>query len=401
MWNRRTVLKTATLAALAPLRPAFAEGMPGITATEIKIGNTMPYSGPLSAYGVGGITFAAFFRMINERGGINGRKINFISLDDGFSPPKTLEQTRKLVEEEGVAFMFQGLGTPTQTAVRPYLNAKGVPQLFVGSPADKWADPEHYPWTIGFNPSYRTESAIYGRYILQTQGPNAKIGILYQNDDFGKDYLIGLKQALGERHGQMIMKEVSYEVTDPTVDSQVVTLQSAGVDVLITAAIPKFAAQTIRKLAELDWKPLHIMANVSTSIASVLVPAGLENAVGLISTIYYKDNSDPHWANDPGMNEWREFINVYLPNADRTDLNYVWPYAPGLTLVQVLKQCGNDLSRANIMRQATNLHRLELPTLLPGITVNTSPTNYRPIRSLQMQRFNGKSWKVFGAVISS
>jgi len=400
MWNRRTVLKTATLAALAPLRPAFAEGMPGITATEIKIGNTMPYSGPVSSYGVIGKQHAAHFRMINDRGGINGRKIDFISLDDGYSPPRTLEQTRRLVEEEGVAFMFQGLGTPTQTAVRPYLNAKGVPQLFLSSGAGKWADPQHYHWTMGFIPSYQTESAIYGKYILQ-QKPDAKIGVLYQNDDFGKDYLVGLREGLGERYGRIVVEEVSYEVTDPTVESQVVTLKLAGADVLITAANPKFVAQAIRKLAELDWKPLHIVTNVSTSIGGVLVPAGLKNSVGLISTIFVKDNSDPQWANDPGMKEWRAFMKAYLPDADMSDNNYVGPYSIDVALVQVLRQCGNDLSRANIMRQAANLHDLELPTTLPGIKATTSPTNYRPIRSLEMIRFNGKSWELFGPVITT
>jgi len=399
MWNRRTLLKTAALGALAPAPPALAQATPGVTATDIKIGNTMPYSGPASAYGVEGTALAAFFRMINARGGINGRKVTFISLDDGYSPPRTLEQTRKLVEEEGVAFLFQGLGTPTQTAVRPYLNANSVPQLFVGSPADKWADPEHYPWTIGFNPSYRTESAIYGRYILQTK-PDARIGVLYQNDDFGKDFLIGLKQGIGEAHAAMLIKEVSYEPTDPTIDSQIVTLQSAGVDVVVTAAIPKFAAQAIRKLAELDWKPLHILASVSTSL-TVLEQAGPASAAGLISARFVKDNTDPQWASDPGMNEWRAFMKTYLPNADSTDLNYVWPYAPCVAVTQVLRQCGSDLSRRNIMRQAANLHDLPAATLLPGITVSTGPANYRPIRAMRMQRFNGQRWELFGSLISS
>jgi branched-chain amino acid transport system substrate-binding protein len=399
MWNRRTLLRTAALAPLALKRPAYSAATPGVTATEIKIGNTMPYSGPASAYGVEGTALAAYFRMINDRGGINGRKITFISLDDGYSPPRTLEQTRRLVEEQGVAFLFQGLGTPTQTAVRPYLNANGVPQLFVGSPADKWADPEDYHWTIGFNPSYRTESAIYGRYILQ-QKPNAKIGVLYQNDDFGRDVLIGLKRCLGEADAAMLVKEVSYEPTDPTIDSQIVTLQSAGADVIITAAIPKFAAQTIRKLAELDWKPLHILASVSSSL-TVLKQAGLENATGLISARFVKDNTDRQWADDPGMNEWRVFMKTYLPNADSTDLNYVWPYAPCVAVTQVLRQCGNDLARENVMRQAADLHDVQAATLLPGIMVNTDPTNYRPIRAMRMQRFNGQRWELFGSLISS
>ncbi|HTU53849.1 MAG TPA: ABC transporter substrate-binding protein [Acetobacteraceae bacterium] len=400
MGNRRKFLKTAALAALAPARPSLAQAMQGVTATEIKIGNTMPYSGPASAYGVVGREHAAFFRMINDRGGINGRRINFISLDDGYSPPRTLEQTRRLVEEEGVAFMFQGLGTAAQTAVRPYLNAEGVPQLFVSTGADKWGDPEHYRWTMGFQPSYRLESAIYGKYILR-QKPDAKIGILYQDDDFGRGYLIGLRESLGERYGTMVVKEVSYEATDPTIDSQVITLQSSGVDVAITAALPKFTAQMIRKLADLKWKPVDIISYVSASIGSVLVPAGLENAAGVTSITCVKDNSDPQWANDPGMNEWRAFMKAYLLHGNLLDANYPGTYGIALALMQVLKQCGDDLSRESIMRQAANLHDLELPTFLPGIKANTSPTNYHSIRSMQMMRFNGKSWELFGAVISA
>jgi len=400
MMNRRTLLKTAALTGLAPLRPALARATPGVTATEIKIGNTMPYSGPASAYGVVGKEHAAYFRMINDRGGINGRKINFISLDDGYSPPRTLEQTRKLVEEDDVAFMFQGLGTPTQTAVRPYLNAKGIPQLFVASGADKWGDPKHYHWTMGFIPSYRVESSIFGKYLIR-QNPAARIGVLHQNDDWGKDVVIGLKQGLGERYGTMVVKEVSYEATDPTIESQIVTLQSAGVDAVITAALPKFTAQAIRKIADLNWKPLHLITYVSTSVGGVLVPAGLDNAVGIISTAWAKDNSDPQWKDDPGMKGWRAFMKAYLPNADLSDNNYPATYCISLTLVQVVKQCGDDLTRENIMRQAANLHDLELPTALPGIKVDTSPTNYHPIRSLRMMRFSGKSWELFGSVISA
>jgi branched-chain amino acid transport system substrate-binding protein len=360
----------------------------------------VPYSGPASAYGVIGKEHAAFFGMINDRGGINGRKINFIGLDDGYSPPRTVEQTRKLVEEEGVAFMFQGLGTPTQTAVRPYLNAQGVPQLFVATGADKWGDPEHYHWKMGFIPSYRLEAAIFGKYLLK-QKPDAKIGVLYQNDDFGKDYLIGLKQTLGERYGTMVVKEVSYEATDPTIDSQAIILQSSGVDVVVTAALPKFAAQLIRKLADLNWKPLHLVTYVSASIGGILFPAGLQNAVGVISTAWYKIASDPQWANDAGMMEWRAFMKAYMPNTDLSDGNYPSTYSVSRTLVQVLKQCGHDLSRENIMRQAGALHDLALPTALSGITVSTSSTNYHPIRSLRMTRFDGKSWELFGPVISA
>jgi branched-chain amino acid transport system substrate-binding protein len=400
MWNRRTVLRTAALAALASPRVALGQETPGVTATEIKIGNTFAYSGPASGYGTGGKALSAFFRMINEQGGINGRKINFISLDDGYSPPKTVEQTRRLVEEEGVAFIFQGLGTPTQSAVLEYMNRKGVPQLFVSSGADKFSDPERHHWTMGWLVSYRTTGAIFGKYILQ-QKPDGRIGVLYQNDDFGKDYLIGLRQALGDRYAGMVVKEASYEVTDPTIDSQAVALQSAGANVVITVATLKFGAQMIRKIADLNWKPLHMICPQSSSVGGAIKPAGPEKAVGLITAINQKDNTDPQWANDPGMNEWRAFMKAYLPEADLNDANYPYAYGVCLALVQVLKQCGSNLSRENIMRQAANLHDLELPILLPGMKVNTSPTNYHPNRSLQMQRFNGKNWELFGPVIAA
>jgi branched-chain amino acid transport system substrate-binding protein len=399
MLNRRTLLSSAVLVSAAPALRARAATMPGVTATEIKIGNTNPHSGPASAYGAIANAEVAYFRMINDRGGINGRKINFISLDDAYSPPKTVEQTRRLVEQEGVAFIFNGLGTPTQTAVRGYLNAHKVPQLFVATGADKWGDPKHFPWTMGWQPSYRTEAAIYAKYILREK-PDAKIAVLYQNDDFGKDYLAGLKDGLGERYTKMVVKEVSYETTDPTIDSQAVTLQSSGADVLVTAATPKWAAQTIRKIADLNWKPLHFMTNVSVSVGSVIKPAGAANAVGMITGAYQKDATDPKWANDPGMQEWLAFMKQYMPGADITDNNHTYGYGVSATLMQVLRQCGNDLSRANIMRQAANLKDLEIPTLLPGIRVNTSPTNYHPIRAMQLQRWTGKTWDLFGEVIS-
>ncbi len=399
-WNRRTILKAAGAAALLPARAARADDMPGVTPSEIKIGNTMPYSGPASAYSVIAKAEAAFFKMVNEKGGINGRKINFISLDDGYSPPKTVEQTRKLVEQEGVAFMVQGLGTPTQSAVRTYLNAKKVPQMFVATGADKWGDYEHFPWTIGFQPSYRTEAAIYAKYILKEK-PGAKIGVIYQNDDFGKDYIAGLKDALGDKYATMVVKEVSYETTDPTTDSQVVTVQSAGADVLVSAATPKAAAQVIRKVADLNWKPLHIMTNVSISVGAVLNPAGLDKATGLTSAAWQKDNTDPQWANDPGMNEWRAFMKAWLPDGDLSDNNNTYGYGASLLIMQVLKQCGDDLSRANLMKQAANIKDFSLPILLPGSVINTSPTNFHPVRSMQMQRFNGKTWELFGSLITA
>lgn len=400
MWTRRTLLVAAAASGLAPGRRARADDMPGVSATEIKIGNTNPHSGPASAYGVIADTEAAYFRMINDAGGVGGRKITFISLDDGYSPPRTLQQTRRLVEEDGVAFMFQGLGTPTQSAVRQYLNAHKVPQLFLATGADKWGDPEHFPWTMGFNPSYRTEAAIYGKYLLKEK-PDAKIAILYQNDDFGKDYLIGLKEGLGAEYDKMVVKEVSYETTDPTIDSQAISLQASGANVLLTAATPKWAAQTIRKIADLNWKPLHLMTNVSVSAGAVIKPAGAEKAVGMVTAGYIKDNSDPRWANDPGMTEWRGFMAKYMPGGDLSDANIPYAFAAGATLVQVLKQCGDDLSRANIMKQAASLGGLELPTLLPGIKLSTSASNFHPIRSLQLQRWTGTAFELFGSVISA
>jgi branched-chain amino acid transport system substrate-binding protein len=326
--------------------------------------------------------------------------INFISLDDAYSPPRAVEQTRRLVEQEEVALIFNGLGTAPQTAVRQYLNGKKVPQLFVSTGADKFGDPEHFPWTMGYNPSYRTEAAVYGKYLLKEK-PDAKIAVLYQNDDFGKDYLAGLHDSLGDSYGKLVVKEVSYETTDPTVDSQVITLQGSGADTLVTAATPKWAAQTIRKVADLGWKPLHILTNVSISVGAVITPAGAEKAIGLTSAQYGKDPTDAQWANDPGMNEWRAFMKQYLPDADTNDIFYSYGYSAAIVMVQVLKQCGDDLSRANIMKQAASLHDFDLPTLLPGIRVNTSPTNFHPIRSLQLQRWNGKTWELFGSVITA
>ncbi len=400
MWTRRTLLVAAAASGLAPGRRARADDMPGVSATEIKIGNTNPHSGPASAYGVIADTEAAYFRMINDAGGVGGRKITFISLDDGYSPPRPLQQTRRLVEEDGVGFMFQGLGTPTQSAVRQYLNAHKVPQLFLATGADKWGDPEHFPWTMGFNPSYRTEAAIYGKYLLKEK-PDAKIAILYQNDDFGKDYLIGLKEGLGGDYDKMVVKEVSYETTDPTIDSQAISLQASGANVLLTAATPKWAAQTIRKIADLNWKPLHLMTNVSASVGAVIKPAGAEKAVGMVTAAYIKDNSDPQWMNDPGMTEWRGFMAKYLPGGDLSDGNITYGYAAAATMVQVLKQCGDDLSRANVMKQAASLDGLELPTLLPGIRLSTSASNFHPIRSLQLARWTGTAFKLFGSVISA
>jgi branched-chain amino acid transport system substrate-binding protein len=388
-----TVLFTVTAAALA-----VADDMPGVTATEIKIGNTNAYSGPASAFSVIAKLENAFFKMVNDQGGVAGRKINFISLDDGYSPPKTVEQVRRLIEEDQVAFLFNTLGTPTNSAIYRYVNQKEVPHLFISSGADKWGDYQHFPWTMGFQPSFRIESQIYAKYILREK-PGAKIAILYQNDDLGKDYLAGMKDVLGDKFDQMVVS-ASYETTDPTIDSQITSLQSAGANVLLVAATPKFAAQAIRKVHDLDWKPLFLMSYVSTSVGAVINPAGPEKAIGMISTGFVKDPNDPTWKNDAGMNEWRDFMAKYMPGADTADGNYLFAYAVSKTMWQVLKQCEGNFTRENIMKQASNLHDLELPTLLPEIKVNTSPTNYHPIRQLHLEKFDGASWVFFGDLIT-
>jgi branched-chain amino acid transport system substrate-binding protein len=397
MLEKRSLLATVFFA-LAAAAPAVADDMPGVTATEIKIGNTDAYSGPASAYGVIAKLETAFFKMVNDQGGVAGRKINFISLDDGYSPPKTVEQVRRLIEEDQVALLFNTLGTPTNSAIQRYVNEKKVPHLFISTGADKWGDYQHFPWTMGFQPSYRTEAQIYAKYILKEK-PNPKIAILYQNDDLGKDYIAGMKDVLGDKFDKMVVT-ASYETTDPTIDSQITSLQGAGANVLLVAAIPKFAAQAIRKVHDLDWKPLFFMSNVSSSIGAVIKPAGPENAIGMITAGYLKDPNDPAWKNDAGMNEWRDFMAKYMPGADTTDGNYVFAYAVSKAMLQVLKQCGDDLSRENIMKQAANLDDLELPTLSPGIKVNTSPTNYHPIRQMQLAKFDGTHWVPFGDVIT-
>jgi branched-chain amino acid transport system substrate-binding protein len=397
MLEKRSLLATV-LFALTAAAPAVAADTPGVTATEIKIGNTNPYSGPASAYSVIAKLETAFFKMVNDQGGVAGRKINFISLDDGFSPPKTVEQVRRLIEEDQVALLFNTLGTACNTAIQKYVNQKKVPHLFLSTGADKWGDYQHFPWTMGFQPSYRTEAQIYSKYILANK-PDAKIGVLYQNDDFGKDYLVGMKEVLGDKFDKMVVT-ASYEATDPTIDSQITSLQAAGANVLLVAAIPKFAAQAIRKVHDLDWKPLFFLSEVSASVGAVMKPAGPENAIGIITAGFVKDPNDPTFKNDAGMNEWRDFMAKYMPGADTTDVNYVFAYAVSKAMLQVLEQCEGNLTRENIMKQATNLHDLELPTLFPGIKVNTSPTNYHPIRQLQLAKFDGTTWVRFGDVIT-
>jgi len=372
---------------------------PGATDTEIKIGNTVPYSGPASAYGVIGKAIGAYFNKVNAEGGINGRKINFISYDDGYSPPKTVEQTRKLVESDEVLLMFASLGTPTNSAVHQYLNAKKVPQLFLSTGATKWNDQKNFPWTMGWIPSYQSEGRIYAKYILKEK-PNGKIGILYQNDDYGKDYLKGIKDGLGAKAASMIIAEEPYETSVPTIDSQIVALKSKGVDVFISITTPKFAAQSIKKVSELQWKPLFILNNVSSSVGSVVKPAGFENAQDVISSSYIKDASDPQWKDDKGMKNFDAFLAKYLPDANRADAFVIFGYTVGQALVHVLKASGDNLTRENVMKQAANIKDLEIDSLLPGIKVNTSATDFAPLSQLQLMKFKGDSWHLFGDVIS-
>lgn len=370
---------------------------PGVTDTEIRIGQAAPYSGPASAYGAIAKVIAAHFRKVNDEGGINGRKLTLISLDDAFSPPKTVEQVRRLVESEDVLFVHT-IGSSTSAVVQKYLNTSKVPQLFVSSGATKWGDYKNFPWTIGHAPSYQTEGAVYAKYLLKEK-PGARIAVLYQNDDFGKDVLAGFKAGLGDKAKTMIIAERSYELTDAMVDTQLISLQASGADTLLNLTTPKFAAMSIRKVHDMGWKPLHILGNVSSAVGSVLKPAGLEKAVGIISSAYMKDPTDPQWANDPGLNEWRAFMKKYYPEGSLDDWVNVSSQTIAQAMVQVLKQAGDDLSRENVMRQAANLKQFEVPGLLPGIRIDTSPTDYYPIEQLQLARFDGTKWVLFGDVI--
>ncbi len=397
MLTRRSFLQSSAAAAAFAASAARAD-TPGVTDTEIKIGQTMPYSGPASAYGVIGKTDAAYFKMINEQGGVNGRKINLVSVDDGYSPPKTVEQVRRLVEQEQVAFLFNTLGTAQNAAIRQYLNDNKVPQLFVATGASMFSDPQHFPWTMGYNPSYQTEARIFAKHVLSSK-PDGKIGVLYQNDSLGKDYLIGLKDVLGPDHAGTIVKEVSYETSEPTIDSQVITLQGSGADVFVIAATPKFAAQAIRKSYDLGWNAVRYVSVVSSSIATVFKPAGLEKSKGLITAYYGKDPNDARWKDDAGMKEWQGFCAKYMTATDFIDSNATFGFGAAATMVQVLKQCGNDLSRDNVMKQAANIKDLQLPLLLPGMRINTSPTNYSPIRQAQLASFDGASWQLFGDLL--
>jgi ABC-type branched-subunit amino acid transport system substrate-binding protein len=371
----------------------------GATDTEIKIGNIMPYSGPASAYGVIGKTEQAYFNKINAAGGVNGRKINFVSYDDGYSPPKTVEQARKLVESDEVLFIFNSLGTPPNSAIHKYMNSKKVPQLFVATGATKWNDPQNFPWTMGWQPNYQSESRIYAKYLLKEK-PDAKIAVLYQNDDYGKDYLKGLKDGLGAKAATMIIAEESYETTEPSVDNHIVKLKATGADVFVDITTPKFAAQAIKKIAEIEWKPLHILNNVAASVGSVIKPAGFENSQNIVSAAYLKDASDPQWDNDAGMKEFLDFLAKDFPEGNKLDGSVIVGFAVAQTMVQVLKQCGDDLTRENIMKQAANLKNFRSEVLLPGVMINTGPADFAPISQLQLMRFKGEKWELFGDVVS-
>jgi|SRR5579883_2220032 len=396
---RAASMSAVAIIATAGIALAANHYDPGANDTTIKIGNIMPYSGPVSAYGVIGRIEAAYFRKINDEGGINGRKIDFVSYDDSYSPPKTVEQARKLVEDDQVLLVFGSLGTPTNTAIRPYLNGKKVPQLFVATGATKWNDPKIFPWTMGWQPNYQIEAGIYAKYILDHK-PNAKIAVLYQNDDYGKDYLKGLTDGLGDKAKSMIVAEKGYDTSEPTVDSEIVNLQASGADVFVDIATPKFAAQSIKKAHELGWHPMFILNNVSASVGSVLKPAGFDASQGIISANYLKDATSPQWKNDVDMKEWNAFMDKYAASYDKSDAFTVYGYSVARTMVQVLKQCGNDLTRDNVMKQAANLKDFEPGLLLPGIKINTSATNFAPIRQLQLMQFKGESWQLFGPVMS-
>jgi branched-chain amino acid transport system substrate-binding protein len=395
---RSAALAVLLAASLASAASAQKKYDPGATDTEIKIGNIMPYSGPASAYATIGKTEDAYFRKINAEGGINGRKINFISYDDGYSPPKTVEQARKLVEADEVLLIFNPLGTPGNSAIQKYMNAKKVPQVFVSSGAAKWNDPKNFPWTIGWQPSYQVEARIYAAYIRKNY-PGKTIGVLYQNDDFGKDYVIGLHEGLGDQANKLIVIEASYETSAPTVDSQVVQIKTANPDIFINVATPKFAAQAIKKVGELAWRPVHFLTNVSVSVGGVMKPAGYDNDQGILSASYLKDPKDPRWKDDPAMNEWRAFMTKWYPEGDQEDASTTFGYGVAKGLEQVLRQCKDDLTRENVMRQAASLN-FEIGVYLPGTRIRTSPTDFAPLEQLQMMRFKGESWELFGPVMS-
>jgi ABC-type branched-subunit amino acid transport system substrate-binding protein len=369
----------------------------GVTDTEIKIGNTNPYSGPASSYAAIARTIDAYFKAVNDAGGINGRKIKFISLDDGYSPPKTVEVVRQLVEQDKIFALFQSLGTPCNTAIHKYMNQKKVPQLYVATGASKWGDPKNFPWTMGFQPDYHTEAVIYAKHILANV-KDAKIAVLHQNDDYGRDYLGGFKEGLGKETGR-IVRIVTYEATDPTVDSQIIQLKDSGANVFFNVSAPKAAAQGIRKAAEIDWKPVHYLNNVSASVAAVMKPAGFDNAQGIITAAYIMDATDKAWDDNAEMKEWRAWMDKNMPSANKGDANHIYGYAVAALMTETLKRCGNEMTRANLMKQAASFQKYRVPLLLPGITVSTSPTDFYPIQAVQLQRFKGETWELFGEVM--
>ena len=402
-FTRRRILATGTtLAASVASRDLSAQRKydPGASDGEIKIGHTCPYSGPLSAFSVAGKAITAYFNMVNAAGGINGRKIQFITYDDGYSPPKTVEMVRKLVESDEVLLIFQLLGAPTNSAVQKYLNQKKIPQLFIFTGASKFGDPQNYPWTMGWQPDYATEGGVYAKHILATV-KDPRIGILFQNDDSGKDGVTGFRKALGKENEKSLVGIASYEVNDPTIDSQIIQLKNSGANVFLNLSSPKFAAQGIRKAYDLSWRPVHYLTSPSASVQSVLKPAGFEASQDIMTVAYLKDPTDPQWAGNPEFLEWKRWMEKWNPNGSLSDTLNVYPYAVSATLVEVLKRCGDDLTRANIMKQATSLHALRVPMLLPGITINTSPTDYYPIQSLRLARFKGETWELFGDIISN
>jgi len=400
--RRKVLYGSAAVGMAAAVRPAFAKGKydEGASDTEIKIGHTNPYSGPASAYGAIGKAINAYFDKVNAEGGVNGRKIKFVTQDDGYSPPKTVEVIRQLVEQEKVLFVFNTLGTPPNTAIHKYMNAKKVPQLFVATGASKWGNPKEFPWTMGWQPDYNTEGQIYAKYLL-TNVKDPKIAVLYQNDDYGKDYLEGFHKGLGAEGKKAIVSEVSYEVTDPTVDSQVIQMANTKANAFFNITTPKFAAQAIKKAGEIGWKPLHFLNNVSASVSSVLKPAGFENSQGIVTAQYLKDPTDKQWQGHQGYIEWLDWMKKYNAQGNVNDSFNVYGYTVAQTLMQTLKQCGDDLTRANVMKQAANLKNLSLPMLLPGIKINTSPTDFYPIQSVQLTRFKGETWENFGDVLSA
>ena len=390
------------MALLSGSRAAFAEKKydNGASDTEIKLGHCGPYSGPASAYGVIGKGIEAYWKSVNDAGGINGRKINFITLDDGYSPAKTVEVVRQLVEQDKVLCLFNTLGTPSNTAIQKYMNQKKVPQLYVATGASKWGRPKEFPWTMGYQPDYHTEAVIYAKHI-QANIKDAKVGVLMQNDDFGKDYVDGFKEGLGKDAGTVIAKLVTYEVTDPTVESQIIQLKDSGANVLFNVATPKFAAQAIRKAADIGWKPAQYMTNVSASVTSVMKPAGFDNGQGIITAAYLKDPTDKRWEDDAEMKTWRAWMDKYMPGTNQGDANYVYAYSVSFLMQQTLAKCGDELTHANVMKQAANFQKLRVPMLLPGITVSTSPTDYYPIQAVQLQRFKGETWDLFGEVMAA